>query len=247
MMHPQATGSRPHNSLAGSPVRERLNMHLRRWLGAWPPRAPYEIVVTPERDRPGWDGKVHPVQGVFSPEGNILAVSPRYKGLFRGADPEELLLDLGASDASNRASRRLGIPVTIGIATLRWSEQAAELPEVGAWVPGGDPRLPGWFAPFHGHALANFNERGGFVAGVGLKNHGQNVLELSVGVDPGHRSRGYARMLVAQAARDVIAGGGIPLYRHERHNVASARVADASGFPDRGWRSVDLDLGDMSP
>jgi len=227
------------------PVRERLDRHLRRHLGNWPPSEPHSIVVTPARDQPGWDGKVRPVQGIFSPEGNVLAVSPRFAWLFRGIDAEELILGLRASDAWSRVSRQLGVPVDVGQAILRWSEQAIDLPRPGQWVASSDSRLPGWLAPFNGNVLAAFDETGAFVAGVGLKHHDQWAREIAVGTDPEHRGRGYARRLVAQAARDIIASGGIPLYRHEAGNTASERVADATGFPDRGWRSVDLNIGSM--
>jgi hypothetical protein len=36
----------------------------------------------------------------------------------------------------------------------------------------------------------------------------------------------------------VLADGAVPLYQHDPENTASARVADAAGFPDRGWTSV---------
>jgi hypothetical protein len=34
----------------------------------------------------------------------------------------------------------------------------------------------------------------------------------------------------------VLADGAIPLYVHVADNLPSARVADAAGFPDLGWR-----------
>ena len=52
------------------------------------------------------------------------------------------------------------------------------------------------------------------------------------------RGRGLARRLVAQAARRVLAGGALPTYLHAPDNEASARVARAAGFPDRGWQVV---------
>jgi len=45
---------------------------------------------------------------------------------------------------------------------------------------------------------------------------------------------------VAQAARRVIADGAVPTYLHAFDNTASARVADAAGFPDRGWQVLEL-------
>ncbi|MBA3378171.1 MAG: GNAT family N-acetyltransferase [Chloroflexia bacterium] len=224
------------------PVRERLERHLRQHLGVWSPPARHSIVVTPTRDRPGWDGRVRRVQGILSPEGNVLAVSPRFAWLFKAVDPEGLFLDLLASDATLRVSQRLGVPLDVGLASLRWPEQPSPLPEPGMWVPSRDPRLPGWLAPFNGSTLAAFDEHGAFMAGVGVKHHDEWAREIAVGTDPEHRGRGYARMLVAQAARDIIAGGGVPLYRHEAGNAASERVADAAGFPDRGWRSINLDI-----
>ena len=77
-------------------------------------------------------------------------------------------------------------------------------------------------------------------AGVGIKRHTPHGHELAVGTEPAHRGRGLARALVAQAARRVLAEGAVPLYLHEFANSASAQVAAAAGFPDRGWRVVGL-------
>jgi predicted GNAT family acetyltransferase len=75
---------------------------------------------------------------------------------------------------------------------------------------------------------------------VGIKHHDAYGRELAVGTDEAARGRGLARRLVAQAARRILDEGGIPTYQHDPANVASARVADASGFPDRGWRSAGM-------
>jgi predicted GNAT family acetyltransferase len=74
-----------------------------------------------------------------------------------------------------------------------------------------------------------------YVAGVGIKQHDRFGRELAVVTEPAARGRGLARRLVAQAARRVLDEGAIPTYLHAPDNVASARVAEASGFPDRGW------------
>jgi predicted GNAT family acetyltransferase len=75
---------------------------------------------------------------------------------------------------------------------------------------------------------------------VGRKQHDNHGHELSVGTDERHRGRGLARLLVAQAARRVLADGAVPTYLHAFDNIASAHVADAAGFPDRGWRVFEL-------
>lgn len=38
----------------------------------------------------------------------------------------------------------------------------------------------------------------------------------------------------------VLDDGPVPVYLHDAPDVASARTADASGFPDEGWRIVGL-------
>ena len=48
------------------------------------------------------------------------------------------------------------------------------------------------------------------------------------------------RSPVAQAARRVLDQGAIATYQHDPLNIASSRVAEASGFPDRGWRSLGM-------
>ena len=88
--------------------------------------------------------------------------------------------------------------------------------------------------------IARDPESGAYLAGVGIKHHDTYGRELAVGTEEAARGRGLARRLVAQAARRIIDEGGVPTYQHDPSNVASARVADASGFPDRGWRSAGM-------
>ncbi|MEO3777123.1 GNAT family N-acetyltransferase [Micromonospora sp. B11E3] len=75
------------------------------------------------------------------------------------------------------------------------------------------------------------------LAGAAIKRHDAHGHELAVGTVPAARGRGLARRLVARAARRVLDEGAVPTYRHDPANVASARVAAAAGFPDRGWWS----------
>jgi predicted GNAT family acetyltransferase len=75
---------------------------------------------------------------------------------------------------------------------------------------------------------------------VGIKHHDRHGHELAVGTEPAARGRGLARRLVAQAARRILDEGAVPTYQHDPANIASARVAEAAGFPDRGWRSIAL-------
>ncbi len=66
-------------------VDERLQAHLRSWLGAWPPERPVHVVGSSTRIEPGWDGVVRPVNGVATPFTGRTA--PSHPGSVRLVDP----------------------------------------------------------------------------------------------------------------------------------------------------------------
>lgn len=120
---------------------------------------------------------------------------------------------------------------------FRWTDSPALIPEVGQWVSSADRRVAQWLRPFGGEVLVAFVD-GKYAAGVGMKRHDDRCWELAVGTEEQFRGRRLARSLVAQAARRVLDDGRVPTYLHGLGNDASAAVADAAGFPDRGWRIV---------
>ncbi|MGY1837608.1 GNAT family N-acetyltransferase [Blastococcus sp. SYSU DS0510] len=123
---------------------------------------------------------------------------------------------------------------------FRWTTRPAVLPKVGEWVPAVAPGLPDWLRPFGGQVLVAVDRDGTHLAGVGIKRHDAYGAELSVVTSPAARGRGLARGLVAQAARRLLDAGALPTYLHDPANVASARVAEAAGFPDRGWTAFGI-------
>jgi GNAT superfamily N-acetyltransferase len=125
---------------------------------------------------------------------------------------------------------------------FRWSTSpTADLADAGEWRPSDAPELPDWLRPFGGDVLVAADpESGAYLAGVGIKRHNAFGQELSVGTAPEARGRGLARRLVAQAARRILDEGAVPTYLHDPANAASAKVAAAAGFPDRGWSVVEL-------
>ena len=125
---------------------------------------------------------------------------------------------------------------------FRWSEVPPSLPEVGIWLDADDPRLPAWLRPFNVGVLAAFGRTGRYMTGVGLKRHNPLAREIAAGTDMGFRVRGLATRIVVQAARTILGAGEVPIYQHGPDNLASARVADATGFPDRGWKMLEIHL-----
>jgi GNAT superfamily N-acetyltransferase len=208
-------------------------------LGEWPPAAALVVTTAEGRIKPGWDGLVHPVVGVASPEGTVLSVPP-----FVLKEAQAIAADGGLDALASRLGRMLGRPgARIGRSIFRWSESptaAKTLPDAGEWVPFDDERVPDWLRPFGGPVLVTFNSDGAYAAGVGVKRHDQFGQELAVGTEDRYAGHGLGRRLVAQAARHLVAQGIVPTYLHDPNNFASAKVADAAGFPDRGWKILGL-------
>lgn len=212
-----------------------LAAHLQAWLGAWPPTAPITVVAAEERTRPAWDGAVAPLVGIATPHSALLSVAPdRRDAVAAVAGPlDDPQVRTAVAAAAGRPGARLGRGV------FRWTRHVAgrrRLRDVGEWVDTRDPRVPGWLHPFnYGQVLIAWGDAGEYVAGVGIKRHDTIGHEIAVVTTPPARGRGLGRRLVAQAARRVLDEGGLPTYLHGPGNEASARVADAVGFPDRGW------------
>lgn len=248
---------RPDRPATREDLPAQLAEHLRAWVGAWPPREPFDVVGTERRGQPGWDGSVQRLLAVQAPGiGTVLAVPPALADAVREEAERLDLPELAAAatpsdeaseeqarylEAVRRLRQRLpelfGAPhAIVGFAPFRWSTAPADLPDAGRWLPVDDPRVPEWLHPFRGPALVTLDDDGRWLAGVGVKRHDRHGHELAVVTEERARGAGLARRLVAQAARAVLADGAVPTYLHAPDNVASARVADAVGFPDRGWR-----------
>ncbi len=214
----------------------RLRAHLKEYLGTWPPAEPVEVVGHPGRLEPAWDGASVVAVVVVSPVGTVVSVPPdRAQAAARLATGPALLTD----DFRRALAEAVGVGESKVSPWLpfRWTVEPADLPDVGEWVDSTHPRLPEWLCAFSGPVLAVLDRStGAYLAGVAYKPHTQWGRELAVGTEAAARGRGLARRLVAQAARAVLAAGAVPLYVHHPDNVASARVADAAGLGDTGWR-----------
>jgi GNAT superfamily N-acetyltransferase len=158
-----------------------------------------------------------------------------------GIDGSGLLSGLGSAPDLGRLATAAGHPGRrVGAGIFRFCVDPPPLAEVGTWLAADHPAVPAWLHPFGGEVLVVLDDTGSYLAGVGIKRHHETGSEIAVGTEPAARGRGLARRLVAQAARRIVAGGAVATYLHAPDNVASAHVADASGFPDRGWRFVSL-------
>lgn len=218
----------------------RLTAHLRSWLGAWPPRATIDVVGSPVRDRPAWDGSRAPLVGVATPARVLLSVPPA-----RAEAVSRVVGRVWDGEVRRAVVRALGEErKVLGRGVFRWSRRvtgADVLPDAGDWIDPRDARVPPWLQPFNYiQVLIAWDADGGYGAGVGIKRHDAIGHELAVVTRPDLQGRGIAKRLVAQAARRVLDEGGLPTYLHDPGNAASAHVADAAGFADRGWSVYGL-------
>ncbi|MEU2611237.1 GNAT family N-acetyltransferase [Micromonospora sp. NPDC007271] len=216
----------------------RLFLHLATWLGQWPAGPGLHVVRSRRRARPAWDGRLRPAIAVASPECAILSVAPdrvtAVRALAHRRSAEELLPALPAAVG-------VGVPqFTTHAGLFRWSTAPAPLLDVGDWIPPTAPGLPPWLRLFDRSVLVVRDADGRYLAGAGIKRHDAYGHELAVGTVPAARGRGLARRLIAQAARRVLDEGAVPTYLHDFGNHASARAAEAAGFPDRGWTSYGV-------
>ena len=214
-------------------VADRLNRHLRSWLGAWPPVGEVTVVGSVRRTEPCWDGALRPLAGITTPEGTVISVAPDRLEAVRalGTDLEKVVDGLPEA---------LGQPGgVVGRGVYRFAVSPPPVDPIGEWVPADDPAVPGWLRPFGGEVLV-VREDGQYVAGLGIKRHDELGHEVAVATEDAWRGRGLARALVARAAAGILRQGGVPVYLHGRGNAASARVAQAAGFPDRSWFILGL-------
>jgi GNAT superfamily N-acetyltransferase len=213
---------------------DALTLHLRSWVGEWPPPSDgVHVVGDPDRLEPTWDGTVRPLHGAGDGDGVVIAVPPDAVDAVRDAIGD----DLDRPELGDELGSILGVgPATFGAGVFRTTTGIdPDIVDLGEWFEHQTDDLPEWLAPFNGPRLVTFDDEGRPIAGVGIKVHDEYGRELSVVTEEEARGLGLARRLVATAARRVIAEGAVPTYLHAPDNHASARVADAVGFVDHGW------------
>lgn len=214
-------------------VVDRLHRHLRGWLGAWPPTAGVTIVGCARRAEPCWDGAIRPLAGVSTPVGTVFSVAPDRLDAAQAAGS-------GLDEVLEALPEALGQPGgVVGRGVYRYAVAPPDADAIGEWVPADAPDVPAWLRPFGGKVLV-VRENGKYAAGLGIKHHDELGQEVAVATEERWRRRGLARALVSRAAADILRGGGVPIYLHGRTNAASAHVAEAAGFPDRGWFILGL-------
>ena len=199
---------------------DRLTLHLRSWVGQWPPPSPgVHVVGDPARLEPTWDGVVRPLQGVSNGAGTVVAVPPDAADAVRSVLGD----DLSRPGLGNELGAILGVgPAAFGAGVFRTTDRIdPSIDDLGVWFEHQTDELPEWLAPFNGPRLVAFDDDRRPIAGVGIKVHDAHGQELSVVTDEAARGLGLARRLVATAARRILEEGAAATYLHAPDNDAS--------------------------
>jgi GNAT superfamily N-acetyltransferase len=191
-----------------------------------------------ERGLPGWHGYTLPIIGLAFSDGAVVACRPdlleRLAGEL-GSDQHLPCLDAAALRRLLRAVRRL-LPNAF---TLGGDLRAADADSfVGSsniaraeLIARDDPSALHLRGRFDGEVFAVRGPRNRVISWAALKLKSDTVWEIAVATEADYRGRGFARDVVAAAARYALDHGKIPIYVHDRDNSTSAFVARAVGFP----------------
>jgi GNAT superfamily N-acetyltransferase len=189
------------------------------------------------RGLPAWHGFTMPIVGLSFAPGAVVACRPDLMNRLRG----ELGSDVHKSSLDGPAFRRLWRAVARcapNAFTLAGDFRAASAStftatptmERAELLAEDDTAALHLRTRFDGAIFGVRGPHGRLVSWCAIKVKSEQVWELAVATESDYRGRGYARDVVAAAARHTLDEGRLPIYIHDRDNGTSAFVARATGF-----------------
>lgn len=178
-----------------------------------------------------------PIVGLSFSQGAVIACRPDLVERMRselGSDAHLPYLDGAAFRRLWRALAR-STPNAFTLAgdfrALDWSSFApTPTTDRAELIPEDDAAALHLRTRFDGAIFGVRGPHGRLVSWAALKLKSTSVWELAVATEADYRGRGYARDVVAAAARYTLEQGRLPIYIHDRDNSTSAFVARAVGF-----------------
>jgi GNAT superfamily N-acetyltransferase len=193
------------------------------------------LIAVRSRSLPGWHGYTLPIIGLSFSTGAVLACRPdlvERLATEMGSDRHLESLDAAALRRLLRSVRRL-LPhaFTLG-GDLRAADAESVIarPKLAELIPREDAAALHLRNRFDGEVFGVRGPRKRVISWAALKLKSDTVWEIAVATEADYRGRGYARDVVAAAARYALEQGKIPIYVHDRDNSTSAFVARAVGF-----------------
>lgn len=193
------------------------------------------LLAVRARGLAGWHGYTLPIIGLSFSAGAVVACRPdllERLSAEMGSDQRLPSLDAAALRRLLRSVRRL-LPHAF---TLGGDLRAADAdsfsgsPSLAELIPRDDPSALHLRNRFDGEVFGVRGPRNRVISWAALKLKSDAVWEIAVATEADYRGRGFARDVVAAAARYALDQGKIPIYVHDRDNSTSAFVARAVGF-----------------
>ncbi len=200
-------------------------------------RGGVHLVSDARRGLPTWHGFTMPIVGLSFAPGAVIACRPDLVEPMRG----ELGSDLHLSSLDGPGLRRLWRAVARSASnafTLAGDLRAASAATFVATptidraelLDDDDTAALHLRTRFDGAIFGVRGPHGRLASWCAIKVKSEQVWELAVATEHDYRGRGYARDVVAAAARYALEQGRLPIYVHDRDNSTSAFVARATGF-----------------
>jgi GNAT superfamily N-acetyltransferase len=227
------------NRLAATAVRT-LDLYVDSVLACPPALARsggVHLLSEPRRGLPAWHGFTMPIVGLSYAPGAVVACRPDLVDRVRaelGSDAHQPYLDGPAFRRLWRAVAR-SAPNSFTLAgDLRAASAATFAPPPtmhrAELLDEEDPAALHLRTRFDGAIFGVRGPHGRLVSWTAIKLKSDAVWELAVATEADYRGRGFARDVVAAAARYTLDQGRLPIYIHDRDNSTSAFVARATGF-----------------
>ncbi|HEX8967926.1 MAG TPA: GNAT family N-acetyltransferase [Chloroflexota bacterium] len=189
------------------------------------------------RGLPVWHGFTMPIVGLSFAPGAVIACRPDLVeplAAEMGSDVRLQRLDGAAFRRLWRAVQRCAPNAFTLAGDLRAVDATSLVPPAtidrAVHVAEDDPAALHLRTRFDGGIFGVRGPHGRLVSWAALKLKSERVWELAVATEADYRGRGYARDVVAAAARFTLDQGRIPIYIHDGDNTTSAFVARAVGF-----------------
>jgi GNAT superfamily N-acetyltransferase len=200
-------------------------------------RGGVHLISAPNRGLPAWHGFTMPIVGLSFAPGAAIACRPDLVERLRaelGSDAYQAHLDGPAFRRLWRAVQRCAPNAFTLAGDFRAADSATFSPphtmQRAEHIDVEDPAALHLRTRFDGGIFGVRGPHGRLTSWAALKLKSDRIWEIAVATEPDYRGRGYARDVVAAAARFTLDQGRLPTYIHDRDNGTSAFVARAVGF-----------------
>ena len=191
----------------------------------------------PRRGLPSWHGYTMPIVGLSFAQGAVVACRPDLVEQLRrelGSDIRQPYLDGPAFRRLWRAiSHCVPNAFTLAGDFRAASESTFVAPpsiDRAELISEDDAAALHLRTRFDGAIFGVRGPHGRLISWAAIKLKSELVWELAVATEADYRGRGFARDVVAAAAKFTFEQGRLPVYIHDRDNSTSAFVARAVGF-----------------